>query len=519
MKESSEMTNLPTGESAEAKASATYICSWFREFAKARLDLAQMDQRRSIPPHLVLEFGNRGVFGLQMSRKLGGLGLGTVSSLKIEELVSSFDLSLGLMIGIHNGLGLRTIEKYGTEGLKRATLSEAAMGRRLLAFALSEPDAGSHPLSMSATATWNGNSWQLDGNKLWIGLADWSSSIIVFAKANKRGRDAGKSLAFLVPTDAAGVSVGQEALTVGVRAVIQNKVSFRNVDMSPEMLLGEAGDGLSIAFDALSYCRLGIGAMAVGAMKRSLQILNDFASHRKISTGLLSENPVTISRAAHHTCAMLAAENLVFSLGNKIDSGVDVIYEAFAACKILIPDLLWHCADDCVQVMGGRGCLETGIASRIWRDARLFRVFEGPTEALAMHLGSSALNEPSRIVRLCTDTFNSPESAHLAETDIGRTRRAIEALGTGPSMLKSKQLEQHELGLRLAWQVLLASWTAKTPFDEITTAWLRQRVLTDCRKTSTDRDWSEMQRFIAASLIDIESSIGGLDGLLPDTIC
>ena len=143
------------------------------------------------------------------------------------------------------------------------------------------------------------------------------------------------------------------------------------------------------------YTRLAIGAMSVGGMKRCVQLMHRYATRRDIGTGLLLDNPVTLVRLSEIAAATTAFETLVARIAELLDDGYFVPAEAYVACKTSGPELLWKAADSLVQLLGGRGYIETNIASQILRDARVFRIFEGPTETLNMFLGCLLYTSPS----------------------------------------------------------------------------------------------------------------------------
>lgn len=149
--------------------------------------------------------------------------------------------------------------------------------------------------------------------------------------------------------------------------------------------------------DAMLYTRLAIGAMCVGGMKRCAQLMLRYATRRSIGTGRLLDNPVTLARLSDITAATTAFETLVARISELLDNGWKVPAEAYVACKTAGPELLWQAADSLVQLLGGRGYIETNIATQILRDARVFRIFEGPTETLNMFLGSRVLYQSGEL--------------------------------------------------------------------------------------------------------------------------
>jgi acyl carrier protein len=153
-------------------------------------------------------------------------------------------------------------------------------------------------------------------------------------------------------------------------------------------VLGTPGAGMDVAQDAMGFARLGIGALCVGAMKRCLQLMVRYAARRDIAGGRLLDNQVTLLRLHELECAIGAAESLVEALAAGIDAGGALPLEACSACKCVLSELLWEAVDRLMQMLGGRGYLETNLAPQLLRDARVLRILEGPSEALYAHLGA-----------------------------------------------------------------------------------------------------------------------------------
>jgi acyl carrier protein len=188
---------------------------------------------------------------------------------------------------------------------------------------------------------------------------------------------------------------------------VQNIVHLDRVPVGAVNLLGEPGAGMVAAQDGMLYTRLAIGAMCVGGMKRCAQLMLRYATRRQVGTGRLLDNPVTLARISDLTAATTAFDTLVARISDLLDRDGFVPVEAYVTCKTAGPEFLWKAADTLVQMLGGRGYVETNIASRILRDARVFRIFEGPTETLTMFLGSRVLHESAELHRFLRESLGS----------------------------------------------------------------------------------------------------------------
>ncbi|MEO0349111.1 MAG: AMP-binding protein [Cyanobacteria bacterium P01_A01_bin.15] len=379
------------------------LLTWLRQYANDSINSRLMDERRCISPGIILDFGNQGLLGMQVPQQYGGLELGNQAMLKVLEQLGAIDPTLALFVGLNNVLGIRPILRYAQSELREQLLPKLATGRELAAFALTEPGAGSHPFGMTSKATPTTDGWQLSGQKIWSGSAAWAGVINVFIKQHDaKGNPVGIS-GFAVQKGTSGLRQGPEALTMGMRAMVQNTVFLDQVPVSSAQLLGEAGAGMTVAQDAMMYGRLAIAAASVGGMKRCAQLMLRYSARRTISTGRLLDNPVTLTRLSWLTNAIAALNSLVTLTAQRLDNGQPVPKEVYAACKIIGPEFYWQAADNLVQCLGGRGYIETNLAPQILRDARVLRIFEGPTESLAMYLGARVLNQPKALRDFLTE--------------------------------------------------------------------------------------------------------------------
>lgn len=398
---------------AESAARADELAGWLRQYGARRINSALDDERRSLAPHLLLDLGNRGLFGLQAPRELGGQALATVDLVRVMAQLAALDLTLATVVGVHNGLGLRPLLRFGSPALRAQWIPVLAAGRQLAAFAMSEPQAGSNPRAIGTRAVRADGGWRLSGEKHLIGLASWSGVLTVFARAfDAAGRALG-TVALLVPEDAPGLAQGPEALTMGMRAMVQNAVRFDEVFVPDAQVLGEPGAGMEVAQDAMTFARLGIGALCVGAMRRCAQLMARYAQRRDVAGGRLLDNAVTALRLHELSCAIEAAEALVDALARAADDGTELPQEACSACKCVLSELLWEAADQLMQMLGGRGYLENNLAPRLLRDARVLRILEGPSEALYAHLGALVRTPGNAFVRCIGTLFGSQAAAAL----------------------------------------------------------------------------------------------------------
>lgn len=304
----------------------------------------------------------------------------------ISQQLAAIDLSIALFVGLNNALGIYPVLKYATAETKQRLLPSLASGRTLASFALTERGAGSNPQAMQTVAQVVPGGHLLFGEKIWIGNAAWASVISVFAKEKSVDGTTEGISGFVIESHQTGYRNGPEAMTMGMRAMIQNAVLLDGVFANEQQRLGESGQGMAIASAAMNFTRAGVGNLCVGAMKRCCQWMMQYAEQRTVVTGKLLSSPVTLSRIYQSAEAITALDILCKRIDQAIDDRREVPEEIFMCSKILAPEMMWRTVDWAMQMLGGRGYIESNLIPQMFRDARIIRVFEGPTETLELHL-------------------------------------------------------------------------------------------------------------------------------------
>jgi len=397
--------------------------SWLRDYANKRINSRLIDERRCIPPYIVLDFGNQGLMAMMVPVSLGGkLELSLYDTLKVQRQIAAIDLTLSFFVGSNNILGVQPILKFATPVVHQRFLSDLAAGRKIASFALTEPNAGSNPLAIESTAQSVNGGYVLNGTKMWSGSASWSSVMNVFAKQlSPKGTSIGH-IAFCIPSDLKGIRQGPEALTTGVRGMVQNSIFFENVRIEPEHVLGQPGGGFAVASDAMTNGRLGVAATCIGGMWRALQLADRYARRRTIGASKLIESDLAAARIASMYAATKAADSLVDTLAHDIDKGISVPGEAHAAAKALCSEWLWEIVDAAIQMLGGRGYVETNHLAQLMRDARITRLFEGPTDTLYLYIGKRVLDTASPLFDYLHTNLGAPETAAALRNQLDRMR-------------------------------------------------------------------------------------------------
>src|SRR5579871_1937279 len=323
-----EAPALPASETARDPGSAERadrVIAWLRDYAESRIDSRLFDERRTISPYVVLDFGRTGVLGLRAPVQIGGLALTHPDMLRVLQQLAAIDTTLASFVGVHNALGLQPLLRHGTLAQHRSMLPDLAQGRQLASFAFTEPAAGSNPTAIHATAIENDDgTFTLSGIKRFIGTAAWSGYVHVFAQVTDRSGASRGITAFTLPQGRAGLVQGPEELTVGMRGMVQNTVELHDVRVGADDMLGGLGKGMHIAQEIMEFGRLCIAAVAVGVLKRSAQLMVRYAGRRQIASGRLLDNIVSRDRLTALLVETEALEELVTSFSTWLDAGIEV---------------------------------------------------------------------------------------------------------------------------------------------------------------------------------------------------
>jgi acyl-CoA synthetase (AMP-forming)/AMP-acid ligase II/alkylation response protein AidB-like acyl-CoA dehydrogenase/acyl carrier protein len=528
-----------SGAEAEALTAKTAdLISWLRDYGETRLNSRLMDERRTMPPYVVMDFANQGLLGMVAPKHYGGLGLRNTDIVDVVQQMAAIDTTLASFTVVNNALGLRPILRHGQPDLVDRLMPDLASGRRLASFAMTEAGAGSNIRNLSARGLPDGaGGWQLQGTKLWSGSAAWAGVINTFVRLEDPQGGGQAVSGFVLDAESAGLRQGPEALTLGLRAMVQNQVVLDGVQVTADQRLGEIGQGMVAATDAMEYGRFAIAVMSLGVVKRCLQLMLRHGSRREIATGALLDNPATSLRIAELASAASGIEAMVRRVAAQLDAGQSLPTELFCACKSLAPEYAWKAADGLIQQMAGRGYIETNIAPQILRDARVLRIFEGPTEPMNAHIGARLAQFPETLVNYVGGQLQQPElgtELALSAQQIWHHHQDHQAQWGGHAAAKAQAHlaigEAASYGLMLAclrYQAQ-ARGTAPDPAETRAQDWARRqfdlawaRALTVSPALAVRLERTEMDALrdsCAAAIGDVEQQMAGvetdLDGLI-----
>ena len=354
----------------------------------------KLEKEGSIPRELMEGLKELGLFGLNISEEYGGVGLGLAGYLSVLRAMARTDMALALTPTAHLSIGLKGIILFGNEEQKKKYLPQAATGEMIFAYALTEPGTGSDARHIQTTAklSEDGTHYILSGQKTYITNGGFAGGLTAFAQMDPD--KPGFMGAFIVETAWEGVEVGMEIPKMGLKISSTTPISFKDVKVPVENLLGKPGDGFKIAMTILNYGRMGLGSASAGAMDQSLEDMFKRAASRKQfgmpirDFELIQEKLV---KTAAHSFASASMTAATASLLEGDHTGPLAIESSHV--KLYGTTRAWDTLYEALQTAGGSGYLATNPYEKRMRDFRVTTVFEGTSEIHSMYPGLYLLRE------------------------------------------------------------------------------------------------------------------------------
>ncbi|MBU0497871.1 MAG: acyl-CoA dehydrogenase [Candidatus Thermoplasmatota archaeon] len=367
------------------------IRNMVREFAEKEIApvAAELDKKEEYPTEILKKMASLGLLGIIIPTEYGGAGLDTISYATVVEEISRKDASTGVITSVHNSLVAWPIMKYGTEEQKKKYLPILASGKKIGAFAATEPNAGSDLGAMATTAVLKGNKYIVNGDKTFITSGADAGIIIVFAVTDKSVGPKGIS-AFIVENDMKGFKVGSIFEKLGINASRTSELIFENMEVPKENLLGKEGDGFKIALSTLDGGRIGIAAQAVGIAQAALEESITYSKQREQFGRPIAKFQAIQWMIADMATKIEASRFLYLNACYVKDKGERYSKEA-AMAKLFASETANEVANKALQIHGGYGYTKEYTVERLFRDAKITEIYEGTSEVQRMVISSSLL--------------------------------------------------------------------------------------------------------------------------------
>ncbi|MGY1914309.1 acyl-CoA dehydrogenase family protein [Blastococcus sp. SYSU DS0973] len=352
----------------------------------------QIEDEDRIPDDLRAQAAEMGLFGYALPEEHGGLGVTMSEDVELAMEFGYTTPAFRSLFGTNNGISGQVIARFGSDEQKRKYLPGLSAGELIGSFALTEAEAGSDPSALRTSARREGDGWVINGSKRYITNAPIADLFVVFARTDPAERGGRGISSFVVETATPGVTVGPKDKKMGQAGAWTSEVFFDDVRVPADALVGEEGRGYAKALTVLSRGRLHIAALCVGMAQRVLDESVAYAATAKQGGAPIGRFQLVQAKLADMHAELLAGRSMVRDVAARYDSGEDTSVGPSSA-KLFCTEMVGRAVDKAVQVHGGMGYLRTTPVERFYRDARLFRLYEGTSEVQRVIVGGALLRE------------------------------------------------------------------------------------------------------------------------------
>lgn len=354
-----------------------------RRFTRERLVPieAEVAENDEVPAEIIQEMRDLGLFGLTVPQEFGGLGLTSPEEIEIVTELCWASAAFRSLIGINLGVGSQGIVHEGTDAQKQEWLPRIATGEVITSFALTEPDSGSDAAALRTSAVRDGDHYILNGTKRFITNSPYASLITVMARTEPERLPGNRHVsAFLVPANTPGVTIGARDKKMGQAGAWSADVILENVRVPASSLLGGVeGRGFKTAMSVLDRGRINVASVCVGQAKRIQYEATKYACERLQFGKPIAEFQLIQAMLADSQADIFAAECMVKETSKRLAAGERVSLEASCA-KMFASEMVGRVADRAVQIHGAAGYMRDSVVERLFRDVRVFRIYEGTTQ-------------------------------------------------------------------------------------------------------------------------------------------
>jgi alkylation response protein AidB-like acyl-CoA dehydrogenase len=349
---------------------------------------ARTDREHRFPEEAIQRAGELGLLGISVPERYGGAGMGHLAFAVVVEEVARACASTAVIIDVHTSVGMEPILLFGTEEQRSRWLPEMAAGRRLGAFALTEPGAGSDAAGLRTSARRREDGWVLNGSKIFITMLDRAGLYTVMARTGAEG--AGGISAFVVEADNPGLKCGRPMDKMGLHGSPTGELFLEDCFVPGDCMLGVEGQGFTIAMSALDAGRIGISAQAVGIAQGAFDDASTYVKQREQFGHPVAEFQGLQFMLADMATAIEAARLMTYRAAELCDDGKAFTREASMA-KLFATDTAMQVTTDAVQLLGGYGFIEEFPVARRMRDAKACQIYEGTNQIQRMVIARQLL--------------------------------------------------------------------------------------------------------------------------------
>ncbi|MFG0262746.1 MAG: acyl-CoA dehydrogenase family protein [Novipirellula sp. JB048] len=442
-----------------------------RQFCDQHLDPVRIDREADIPREVIDGLGELGLLGMTAPAEFGGHGFSQMGYCRLLEVIGGRCSSTSIFVNAHHSIGMRGLLLFGTESQQQKWLPDLVCGKKLAAFALTEPDAGSDASNVQTMAipSADGSHFVLHGQKRYITNGAIADVLTVMARTPVEGSRETAITAFLVTPDMAGFRVTEPRMEkMGIRGTATARLAFDNLHVPRENILGPIGKGLKVALTVLDFGRTTFGACCTGAAKTCLRLARDHAHTRQQFGRPLAEFELVqekLVRMAAWTYAMEATTHVTASL---IDRGLEDYMLETAMLKVWSTERLWTIVNDAFQIFGGAAYFTDQPLERMLRDHRINQIGEGANEVLLSFIALTGMRGPGMRMKEMSEAWKHPASGLAA---VGHfTRDALRMRFTTPTVpVWSPELrgEARRLGKAIRRLGTTVQWTLVRHREEV----------------------------------------------------